>query len=131
MEGDNDTFFDGDGALRQLVGPMRKKYSMTFNWGHPFSTCESYDRFSNLSHIRHCVHMQVFRLPPTFAHVILLIWYHPLPFWLCPFDIVSSYYFISEIQEFVTHLEYPNRFFLSQAPTSSWHLIQFPLAYLG
>ena len=30
MEGNNDTFLDGDDALRYLTGPMHKKYSTTF-----------------------------------------------------------------------------------------------------
>ena len=59
---------------------------------------------------------------PPFAYVILSIWYSPLPFWLYSFAIVSSYCFTSEIQELM---------FLSQTLTTSWHLIQFPVAYLG
>ena len=35
--------------------------------------------------------------------------------------------FTLEIQEFMTHLQ----FFLSQTPTTSWHLIQFLIVYLG
>ena len=59
---------------------------------------------------------------PPFAYVISSIWYSPLPFWLCPFAIASSYSFTSEIQELM---------YLSQTLTSFWHLIQFPVAYLG
>ena len=57
-----------------------------------------------------------------FAYVISLIWYSSLPYWLCLFAIVSSYCFTSEIQELM---------FLSQTLTTSWHLIQFPVAYVG
>ena len=59
---------------------------------------------------------------PPFAYVISSIIYSPLPFWLCSFSIVSSYCLSSEIQELM---------FLSQILTTSWHLIQFPVAYLG
>ena len=45
MEGDNDIFLADDDALAYFAGPMYKKCSMTFIWGCPFSTCESYDRF--------------------------------------------------------------------------------------
>ena len=41
MEGNNDIFFAGDDALKYLAGPVHKKYSMTFIWGHPFDTCRS------------------------------------------------------------------------------------------
>ena len=44
MEGNNDIFLAGDNALGHLAGPMRKKYSMTFIQGNPFSTSGSYDR---------------------------------------------------------------------------------------
>ena len=56
-----------------------------------------------------------------FAYVISSIWYSDLPFWLCSFAIVSSYSFTSEIQELM---------FLSQTLTTSWRLIQFPVAYI-
>ena len=59
---------------------------------------------------------------PPFTYVIPSIWYSPIPFWLYSFAIVSSYCFTSEIQELM---------FLSQTLTTSWHLIQFPVAYLG
>ena len=59
---------------------------------------------------------------PPFACVISSVWYSPVPFWLYSFAIVSSYCFASEIQELM---------FLSQTLTTSWHLIQFPVAYLG
>ena len=41
MEGNNDIFFAGADALKYLAGPVHKKYSMTFIWGHPFDTCRS------------------------------------------------------------------------------------------
>ena len=54
----------------------------------------------------------------TYIHSRLVV---PLPFWLCLFAIVSSYCFNSEI---------PQLMFLSQTLTTSWHLVQFPIAYL-
>ena len=65
---------------------------------------------------------QIPRFKFQIAYVISSIWYFPLPFWLCSFAIVSSYCFTSEIQELM---------FLSQTLTTSWNLIQFPVAYLG
>ena len=59
---------------------------------------------------------------PPFAYVITSIWYSSLPFWICLFTMVFSYCFTSEIQELM---------FLSQTLTTSWHLIQFPVGYLG
>ena len=56
-----------------------------------------------------------------FACVNSSIWYSPFSFWLCSFAIIVSYCFTSEIQELM---------FLSQTLTTSWHLIQFPVAYL-
>ena len=56
---------------------------------------------------------------PPFVYVILSIWYSTLLFWLYSFAIVSSYCFTSELM------------FLYQTLTNSWHLIQFPVAYLG
>ena len=59
---------------------------------------------------------------PPFAYVISSIWYSLLPFWLFSFVIVSLHCFTSEIQELM---------FLSQTLTTSWDLIQFPVAYVG
>ena len=73
MEGNNDIFLAGDDALGYLTGPVHKKYSMTFIWGHPFSLCGSYDRFFDPSHIPSCAHMYAFIIPPSFAYVILSI----------------------------------------------------------
>ena len=44
-EGNNDIFLAGDDALGYLTRPTHKRYSMTFIWGHPFSTCGYYDQF--------------------------------------------------------------------------------------
>ena len=44
LEENNDIFLAGRDALVYLAGPMHKKYSTTFVWGHPFSTYVSYDR---------------------------------------------------------------------------------------
>ena len=57
MEGNNDIFLVGYGALGYLAGPVHKKHSMTFIWGHPFCTCRSHDRFFDPSHIPPCAHM--------------------------------------------------------------------------
>ena len=38
MEENNDIFLAGGDALVYLTGPMHKKYSTTFVWGHSFST---------------------------------------------------------------------------------------------
>ena len=48
MEENNYIFLAGGDVLVYLAGPMHKKYSTTFAWGHPSSTCVSYDRFFNL-----------------------------------------------------------------------------------
>ena len=63
-------FLAGDDALGYLAGPMHEKYSMTFIWGHPFSTYGSYDQFFDSSHITPYAHMYAFRVPPPFAYVI-------------------------------------------------------------
>ena len=43
----NNGFLSGVDALVYLAEPMRKKYSITFVWGRPFSTYVPYDRFFN------------------------------------------------------------------------------------
>ena len=47
MEENNDISVGAGDALVYLAGPMHKKYSTTFVWGHPFSTYISYGRFFN------------------------------------------------------------------------------------
>ena len=47
MEENNNTFLAGGDALVYLSGPLHKKYSTTFVWGHSFSKYVSYDRFFN------------------------------------------------------------------------------------
>ena len=37
MDENNDIFLPGGDAFLYLAGPMHKKYSLTFVWGHPFS----------------------------------------------------------------------------------------------
>ena len=37
IEEKNDIFLAGGDASMYLPGPMHKKYSATFVWGHPFS----------------------------------------------------------------------------------------------
>ena len=37
MEENNMIFLAGGDALMHLAGPMHKKYSTSFVWGHPFS----------------------------------------------------------------------------------------------
>ena len=41
-EENNDIFVAGDDALMYLAEPMHKKYSATFVWDHPLSTCICY-----------------------------------------------------------------------------------------
>ena len=38
MEEKNHIFLAGGDAVVYLAGPVDKKYSTTFAWGHPFST---------------------------------------------------------------------------------------------
>ena len=64
MEENNDIFLAGDDALVYLAGPMHKKYSTTFIWGHPFSTYVPYDRFFNPHPRPPCTHMYAFRVTP-------------------------------------------------------------------
>ena len=47
MEENNDIFIAGGDAIVYLAGPLHKKYSTIFVWGHPFSMYVSYDRFFN------------------------------------------------------------------------------------
>ena len=59
MEENNDIFLAGDDALVYLAVPVHKKYSITFVWGHPFSTYISKDRFFNhLSLVSICTHLE-------------------------------------------------------------------------
>ena len=60
MEEKNDIFLAGSDALVYLAGPMHKKYSITFVWGHPFSTYVSYDQFFNL--FPPCKYIYTFRV---------------------------------------------------------------------
>ena len=60
MKENNDIFLAGGDALMYLAGPMHKKYSTTFVWGHPFSTYVSLDQFFNPR--PPCKHMYVFRV---------------------------------------------------------------------
>ena len=72
--GNKNIFFANDDALGYLTGPMHKKYSITFIWGYPFSTCGSYERFFDPSHTHPlCGHMCAFRVSRPFAYVISLI----------------------------------------------------------
>ena len=130
MEGNKDIFLAGVDALGYLGWPMHKKYSMTFIWDHAFGTCGSYDRSFDPSYVLPCAHMYAFRVLQPFAYVISSIWYPPLPFWICWLAMVSSYCFTSEIRKFMTHLQPISCFFLFQTRTTSWHLIQIPIAYL-
>ena len=101
MEGGNNIFVAGVDVLGYLSGPMHKKYSMTFIWGHQLSTRGSYYGFFNLSHIPlgwTCKSIPAFLVCDLFDLIT------HLPFWLCSFAIVSSYCFTSEIQKFITHL---------------------------
>ena len=63
MEKNSDIFFAGGDALVYLAGPMHKKYSTIFIWGHPFSTYVSYERFFNKPFPRK--YMYAFRVTVT------------------------------------------------------------------
>ena len=61
MEENNDIFVGGGDALVYLAGPMHKKYSTTFVWGHPFSTYYLMTDFSispSLPLVRKCTHLE-------------------------------------------------------------------------
>ena len=60
MEENNDISLAASDTLVHLAGAMRKKYSTTFVWGHPFSTYVSHDRFFNPSPL--CTHIYAFRV---------------------------------------------------------------------
>ena len=49
MEESHEVFLAGVDAVVYLAKPMHKKYSITFVWGHAFSTYVSYDQFFNPS----------------------------------------------------------------------------------
>ena len=67
MEGSKGIFLVGDDALGYLAGPIYKKYSMTFIWGHPFRTCGSYERFFDPSHIPSFAQIYAFRVPSVYS----------------------------------------------------------------
>ena len=74
MEGNKDIFLACDDTLGYLAGSMHEKYSMTFIWGHSFSTCGSYDQCFDPSRIPPCVQMYAFRVPlPLRSDLIDLI----------------------------------------------------------
>ena len=54
-----------------LTKQMRKKYSTTFVWGHPFSTYLSYDRFLNPFLLYAPVH--ILDEPPPFPPVAFVL----------------------------------------------------------
>ena len=67
----------GGDALVYLTGPMHKKYSTTFAWGHPFSTHVYQDRFFNP--FPPCTHMYSFRVIPfCLCDFIDLILFSPI-----------------------------------------------------
>ena len=73
IEGNNDIFSAGGDTLGYLAGPMHKKYSMTFIWGHPFSAVALMTNFFDPSYTPTCSHMYAFRVPSPFAYVMLSI----------------------------------------------------------
>ena len=145
-EGNNDIFLAGDDALGYLTRPMHKRYSMTFIWDHPFSTCGCYDQFfkhPTSPFVRTCTHLEYPHILRKWSHRFDLVDLIDLissisSIWsrrshrIWSFAIVSSYCFTSEIQKFMTHLNWLTGF-LSQTPTTSWYhfLIQFLVACLG
>ena len=65
IEGNNDIFSAGGDTLGYLAGPMHKKYSMTFIWGHPFSAVALMTNFLTLptSPLAHtCTYLEYPRL---------------------------------------------------------------------
>ena len=56
---------------------------------------------------------------PPFVYAISSIWCSPLPFWLCSFAIVSSFCFISEIQELMFFISDTHYFLASHSVSSS------------
>ena len=65
MKENNDIFLAGDNVLGKLARPMRKKYSVTFIWSHPFSTCGSYEQLFYpfpTTLVRTCTHLDYNRL---------------------------------------------------------------------
>ena len=62
MEENNDIFLACGDALAYLDGPLHKKYSTIFVWGHSFSTYVSYDPCFNPP--PPCTHMYSFRVTP-------------------------------------------------------------------
>ena len=110
MEEKNDIFLGGGDALVYLAGPMHKRYSTTFVWGHPFSAHVSYDQFFNPP--PPCTYMYSFRVTSFCVRDFI--------------DLILSsarlYCFTTEIQELM---------FLSQTLTTFWHLIQLTVVCLG
>ena len=59
MEENNDIFLAGGDVLVYLAGPMHKKYSTTFVWGHPFSNYVSWIDFStSLTLVSICMRLE-------------------------------------------------------------------------
>ena len=118
MEKTNDTFFPSVDALMYLVGPVHKKHSTTFVLGHPSSTYVSYDRFFKPLPLV-CIFTHLDKPSICVSDFIdLVLSSPPLTFFGCDYFL---YCFASEIQQLM---------FLSQTLTTSWHLIQFTVAYL-
>ena len=112
MEENNDIFLAGGDALVYLARSAHKKYSTTFVWGHLFSTYVSYDRFFN--------HPVPYTPPPfcvrDFTNLILS---SPILTLFVCHSFLILFYLRNSRNVFVSTL------------TTSWHLIQFPVAYRG
>ena len=129
VSGDNFLFYDsfsclaeGD-ALVYLAGPIHKKYSTTFVWGHPYSTYVFHDRFFNTTPSP--------PLPFTHRHA-----FRVTPFCVCDFiDLILSFpistLLVCHTFLILFYLRNSGISVLPQTVTFSWHFIQFPVAYVG
>ena len=112
---------------RTLAGPLYKKYSMTFIWGHPLGTYGSYGQFFNPLGISLCAHIYVFKVLLSFTYVISSIWYPIFWFWLCLFGIVSSRCFTSKNQKLwfslsslIAFLVFKKAYFITTKIDKNW-----------
>ena len=111
MEENGDIFLAGGDALVYLPGPLHKKYFTVFVWGHPFSTYVSYGQFLN----------------PIPLHAYVRVT-HPL-FVRDFIDLIISSPIL--ILTFLILFYLRNSRIDVLTVTTSRHLIQFLVAYLG
>ena len=129
MEEKNGIFLGGSDVLVYLVGPVHKRYSTTFVWGHPFSTFVFYDRFFNLpspSSPSPCMHIYSFRVTPFYVRdFINLILSSPiLTLLVCQSFLILFYLINSKIDVFVSNTHH---FLASHSVNSSLPQKALPL----